>query len=123
MVNWSWQRKMGVMYIKQSHPEIGDFKFKVNIYQANCLGALIYDYKDGETKENMYKFWGFWNDLEHLKNCLGLTKVYNNNIYISKGFQSVLKIKLNIYYKNCLKIAECFAKAGIKVELYYKKIK
>lgn len=110
------------MYIKQTNTEVGDVKFKINIYQANCLGALIYDYKNEETKKDMYRFWGFWNDLEHLKNCLGLTKDYSN-IYIDNGFQSVPKIKLNIYYKNCLKIAECFAKAGIKVELYYKEIK
>ncbi len=122
MVNWSWKEKMGVMYIKQTNTEVGDVKFKINIYQANCLGALIYDYKNEETKKDMYRFWGFWNDLEHLKNCLGLTKDYSN-IYIDNGFQSVPKIKLNIYYKNCLKIAECFAKAGIKVELYYKEIK
>ncbi len=123
MVNWNWKEKMGVMYIIQPNTEIGDFKFKVNIYNGNCLGVLIYDYKNEETKKDMYRFWGFWNNLEHLKNCLGLTKGYNDNIYIDEGVQSVLKIKLNTYYKNCLKIAECFAKAGIKVELYYKEIK
>lgn len=121
-VNWSWKEKKGVMYFKQSHPTAGDFKFKVNIYGANCLGALIYDYKDEETKKDMYEFFGFWGNLEHLKNCLGLKKGYNN-IYNDKGFQVVLKVKLNTYYKNYLKIAECFSKAGIKVELYYKEIK
>lgn len=121
-VNWTWKEKKGVMYFKQSHPATGDFKFKVNIYKANCLGALIYDYKDEETKKAMYKFMGFWNDFEHLKNCLGLKKGYDN-IYIEKGFQSVLKVKLNVFYKDCIKIAECFAKAGIKVELYYKEVK
>lgn len=121
-VNWSWKEKIGAMYIKQLNKEVGDFKFKVNIYHANCLGALIYDYKDEETKEDMYRFWGFWNDIEHLKNCLGLKKGYDN-IYNDNGYQVVLKVKLNVYYKKCLKIADCFAKAGIKVELYYKEIK
>ncbi|MCM1556208.1 MAG: hypothetical protein NC087_01600 [Anaeroplasma bactoclasticum] len=113
-VNWSWKERMGVMYLKQSHPATGEFKFKINIYGANCLGALIYDYKDEETKKAMYQFWGFWNDITHLKRCLGLVKGFDN-IYVDKGFQSVLKVKLNTHYKDCLKIADCFVKAGIKV--------
>ncbi len=70
-VNWSWKQKMGVMYSEQSHPANGVFKFKVNIYRANCLGALIYDFKDKETKKDMYQFMGFWSDIAHLKRCLG----------------------------------------------------
>lgn len=118
-VNWSWKELKGIITWKS---EVDNKKYRVNLYQANCLGALIYEYKDQETNKNMYSFMGFWNDETHLKRCLGLTKNYDNkkeNIYKD----IILKIRLNTYYKDSLKIAEYFAKANIKVELYYKEIK
>ncbi|MDE6947841.1 MAG: hypothetical protein K2P14_11710 [Anaeroplasmataceae bacterium] len=120
-VNWNWKQKMGVMTLKQSTPNTKDVRLKICIYQANCLGALIREYKDTETKKDMYYFWGFWNDTEHLKRCLGIVKGYDN-IY-ADDWQIIEKIKLNTYYKDCLKIADCFTKVGVKVELYYKEIK
>lgn len=116
-VNWSWKNKMGVI---SWYDEIANKTFKVNIYQANCLGAYIYEFK--QDGKNMYQFMGFWNDTKHLKCCLGLSKSYDGtkeNIYKD----IVKKIKLNTYYKDCLVIAELFAKAGHKVELYYKEVK
>lgn len=112
-VNWNWKHKMGVItcYNKTSNS-----KYKVNIYSANCLGALIYEFKsNGKDK---YEFWGFWLDKKHLKNCLGLAKNYDC-IYQD----IIIKIKLNTFYKDCIKIAEYFSKANIKVELYYKEVK
>ena len=112
-VNWSWKHKMGVItcYNKRTNS-----KYKVNIYGANCLGALIQEFK--ENGKDMYDFWGFWNDEKHLKNCLGLTRGYDNL------YQDIIvKIKLNVFYKDCVKIATYFAKANIIVELYYKEIK
>lgn len=114
-VNWNWKCKKGII---TWFDEYSKKNYKVNIYQGNCLGALIYDYKDEETKKNMYQFMGFWNDETHLKRCLGLVKGHDN---LYKNI--IVKIKLNTYYKDCLKIAQLFAKANIKVELYYKEIK
>ena len=50
-VNWLWKHEKGQILIK-------DFgkKYKIGIYGGNCLGALIYRYKDKDTKENMYQF-------------------------------------------------------------------
>lgn len=120
-VNWYWKSKKGTLIYKynmgkEANNEV--MKFKVNIYGGNCLGALIYDYKDENTKEDMYTFYGFWNDETHLKRCLGLVKGYNN-IYKD----DVVKVRLNTYYKDMCKIAPLFAKVGIKVELYYKEPK
>lgn len=112
-VNWYWDRKMGVITIEQR----GN-KHKINLYKANCLGALIYEYKDTETKKNMYQFFGFWNNEEHLKRCLGLDKKYPDNIHTD-----FKKAKLNTYYKDSLIIAKNLVKAKIKVELYYKEPK
>ena len=114
MVNWEWKHKVGTMHCKN----LKNQKYKLNIYKANCLGAIIYEYKDTETKENMYRFSHFWNDLTHLKKCLGFFKK-EDNLY--NDF--LVKISLNTYYKDSIKIAELFAKAGFKVELYYKEIK
>jgi hypothetical protein len=58
-VNWDWKAKKGVITWKSCGKN-----YKVNLYQANCLGALIYEYK--EDGKDMYRFMGFWNDLAHL---------------------------------------------------------
>jgi hypothetical protein len=113
-VNWNWNKKIGVATMLNHDGK----KNKLNIYEANCLGALIYEFKD-ENGKAMYQFYGFWNDIKHLKNCLGLSREYKNNLY--KGV--MLKIKLNTFYKDSVKMAGLFAKANIKVELYYKEIK
>ena len=117
-VNWNWNYKKGYMVIERENDEGKKFRFNVNIYSANCLGALIYDYKN-EKGEDMYTFWGFWNDIEHLRNCLGISKKYKGeNLY--KG--EVKEIRLNINYKDSIKIAEAFAKSGIKAVLYNRKV-
>jgi hypothetical protein len=116
-VNWDWKAKKGeIQWLGNGEPPK---TYKVTFYQANCLGALTYNFK--EDGQDMYRFMGFWNDLDHLKRCLGLAKNYDNtyeNIY--EGV--IKKIKLNTYYKDSIKIAELFAKAGHKVELYYEDI-
>lgn len=115
-VNWNWKQKKGVIYWKT----FKGIKAKVNLYNANCLGALINEFKDKETEERMYEFIGYWNDELHLKDCLGLTKQFKGkNLYKD----TITKIKLNTYYKDWIKIARNFAKSGIKVELYYKEPK
>lgn len=121
-VNWSWKHKLGTIKLVQTHNDVKR-TFTLNIYCANCLGAIIYEYKDKETKQDMYSFWGFWNDAKHLERCLGLTKEYKENLY-KDPCNYFAKIKLNTYFKkDALKIAELFSKAGHKVELYYKEIK
>lgn len=126
-VNWSWQHKMGELTVKSLKGK----NCKVNIYHANCVCAMIYEYKDKETNEDMYQFYGFFSDFNHLKRCIGLapTKCWDNstkknvitydNIYKNNW----VKLKLNIYYRDMLKMAELCAKAGYKVELYYKEPK
>ena len=125
-VNWLWKNKLGCMTLVQTRPSGEKHSFKINLYAANCLAACIYEYKDKDTKKDMYTFWGFWNDAQHLSNCLGLSKkhkgddIYNDPI----GNGVITKVKLNMYFKkDALKIAELFALAGHKVELYYKEIK
>lgn len=147
-VNWSWKRKMGEMVFENQHPDFEkqiksgevDALFSVNIYEANCLGALIREFVDdeeldenGKPKEK-YTFWGFWNDLEHFKNCMGQGKRgsgYSDGKTVYDAWYKLVKARLNTYYNykyyrdtnRILKMAECFTKAGIEVELYYEEPK
>lgn len=115
-VNWSWKNKMGEF--------VDSYDQTANLYEANCLAAIIYEWKetDEETKEvkNMYQFGGFWNDKEHLERCVGLRKRYEG---IKENMYSDCKaIRLNTYYKSSMDIAQCFARAkmpNFKIELYY----
>lgn len=115
-VNWTWKHKFGtITFIQEGSRE----RFDVNVYSGtNCLCALIYDYVEKETKKEMYVFHGFFGDVLHLKRCLGLQKNYDN-LYKDK----IAKVKLNLYYEECIVLAKYFAKAGFKVEIYYKEIK
>lgn len=123
-VNWWWTRKLGVMTFKGRN----NTKYKVNIYCGNCLGVMIYDYK--ETDENgkkvdMYNFMGYWNDDTHLKQNLGLQSTssgYKENIYNYEG-NELVKLELNTYFDDAWKIAKLFAKAfkgNLKITMYYK---
>ena len=130
-VNWSWKHKMGEVSVERTVPDTGKkIRFKLNMYSANCLAAVIYEFKekDNDNKvHNMYRFWCFWNDIKHLERCLGLRKDYDGdhkNVYNgSVDWDNWKKIKLNVYYKEMLAVAGAFAKAGHKVELYYKEPK
>lgn len=115
-VNWSWKNKMGEF--------VDNYDQTANLYTANCLAAIIYEWKEtdketGEVKD-MYQFGGFWNDKEHLERCIGIKKRYDNtkaNIY-----EDYKGIKLNTYYKESMEIVKCFVKAKLpnfKIELYY----
>lgn len=110
-VRWNWKDKLGELCCKENNVTI-----KQNIYRGeNCLAALIYEWKDTETKQNMYQFVGFWNDSKHLKNFIeSISK--DNNINLKK-------VKLNTYYKDFKVISEQFTKARYTVTLYYKEPK
>ena len=113
-VNWYWKDKAGQITFKSKQG-----KYSYNIYAgANCMAVILYEYKHKETKTNMYMFQGFWDNVEHLKRCMGIIGDNKDNLY-----KDAIKLKLNIYYlpKEWHKIAELFAKhTGAKIELYYK---
>lgn len=132
-VNWSWKHRIGFIYF-YSHDR--KHRCKVNIYSGNCLGVLIYEFKelDEETGKQkvMYTFQGFWNDIHHLNRCLGLEKSYHawskdkqtkENIY----HDDIVSIHLNLAMQESISIARAFAKAKfdhkIRINLYWKEIK
>lgn len=131
-VNWYWKDHLGYLKFK-IFDNNGNYKgiMKVDLYQANCLGALIYHYKDKETKEKYYSFQGYWSDRNHLKNILGLSKEYKNKcIYKDSHFREIISINLNTFFtrnrneiKDMKTISSLFTEAHIKVNFYYKEIK
>lgn len=131
-VNWSWKNKMGEIDTIQVDHETGEKRhFKLNVYQANCVCALIYEWKDKDTGEDMYQFNGFFADFGHLRRCIGLEAITEYDYDKKKSVKKVSnmykqpysywsKIKLNVAYPYMLKMAHLCAKAGFKVEIYYK---
>jgi hypothetical protein len=115
MLNWDFKKKMGELVIEQVHHQ-EKVKYQINLYQANCLFAGIYEFKNEEGKD-MYQVYNFFLDFKHLKRCL------KDGLFAGNGSDRWIKAKLNVYYKDCLKIAELLVKANIKVELYYKESK
>lgn len=126
-VNWLWKSEKGEFVYKCKDGEFKGEKFKVGMYGGNCLCAHIYRFKklNEQTgkKEKYYNFWGFWNDIEHLKNCLGMNpkKGYKDDMYKDDSMYQLVKIRVNAFYPEMMKVAELFAKAGYKVEVFYKK--
>ena len=94
-VRWSWKQKMGSYTLVQEHTsDDGGIdlltgkpttkttvnKFKINIYEGNCLGVCIWDFKGPTDKPDdidpktgkprivaKYQFCGFWNDFKYFK--------------------------------------------------------
>ena len=156
-VTWSWKRQLGYYTLVQKHThqtgvdifgnptaETTTSKFRINIYAGNCLGVCIYDFK-GETDNSedidpktgrprivaKYQFCGYWNDLEHLENMLGLhaKQGYSDNCYSKdRNPDNYMEhIYFNTYFKGHMKefykVIGAFTKSGIKVSFYYKEPK
>lgn len=101
-VKWSWKGKFGELHYKDG--------ISVNLYTGNCLGVEIFENFEDKSK---YQFCGFWNDIEHLENMLGLNKKYKDNIY-EEVEELILYVNKNSKWKI---IADKFTKANIKVIL------
>ena len=114
-VDWNWKDKIGTVECKQNKQE-----YTLNVYLANCLCVLVYEYeKDGKRH---YEYGGHFNDLQHLKVCIGLKKDWQGkyeNIYKNLW----VKWKLNTFYKETFSIAKTLTQAGFAVELFYREIK
>lgn len=113
-VNWLWKDKMGSLVWSENGSHL-----KVNIYDANCLCALIRTYTD--DNRDVYDFYTFFNDITHLKKCIGLAKDYRgllDNMFKDKWSN----IRLNTYFKQSVQIAKWLTKAGFEVTLYYEEV-
>lgn len=126
-VNWKWEDKIGEVFIEQEKEKGVKHSFKLDMYTGNCLAIVLYNYKvkdnDNGNMVEKYSLYCWFSDMKHLKNCLGLSNQYKDNV-----LTEIKKVRLNTYYLNdrvpeLLKMAYLFTKANIKVELFYKEPK
>lgn len=123
MVRVDYTQELGFAYMLASDQKT---YLKVSIHSANCLCAFVYHYTkttENGNKEKWSQLVIFISDLEHAKLCLGLKASKwdkdkkKSCIYTHK---EIKKLRFNTYYKDMAKLGELWAKAGFKVELYYK---
>lgn len=118
MLNYSGTT-YGYLTIKQNNR-----KYMIDIREANCLCAFIHVRKAnkeelkkyGPDGKYIYTLYSFFNDAQHVKNI-----IKNND---GKLFwDEVVKITLNLFYKQSEKLAKIFTQAGYRVECYYQEEK
>lgn len=76
MLTWNWSDKIGEVEEVYINGEGKKTVGTTSIYAGNCFAVLIV-----ENPDDTYVVTGFFNDKEHMKNCLGLSKGYTENIY------------------------------------------
>lgn len=109
-LNWQWSDKMGEVTYK-------DGSTKSNLYRGNCFMIAVNEWVSKEGVEQYSLAW-FFADEAHAKNCLGLTKGYEDNSPDDWGW---LSFKLDTSYKETGKFLQLLAKAkakGITITLY-----
>lgn len=110
-LTWDFKNKVGEAIIKQK-----DEEFILNLYNGNAYLIFVYEYTDSKTGDDMYNLWTFWADKVHAKNCLGITKKYDN-IYDEK----IVKFRFDkTKCKNVEEIIGLIVKAfdNIDIEVY-----
>lgn len=89
-LTWQWNEKCGEAIFKQELEGDEGRTYSVNLYTGNAYLIFLYEWnEDGVDKYNMHSFWV---DKEHMKNCLGLNKGYENTY--DTPFSRLVKIKL-----------------------------
>lgn len=103
----TYNKQTGTMIITQMTSNGQPVNFELEIMQqGNCLA--VFTYNNGETRT----LYNFWMDEAHIKNI----KKSTGGIWLDQ----IQSIKLNIFYKEALKLAKIFAKYGYEVTIYYK---
>lgn len=102
-LNWKWTDKMGEVDVLRKDCD----PFTLNIYKGNAYAIFVYECKDGNGTD-CYTVHEFWASKEHMQNCLGTSKGYNDNI---QDDGSWTEIRLNTKYKHVPDIVKEIAKA------------
>ena len=95
---------MGKMIIAQ-----GENEFEIEIRQGNCLAVFIHLHDDAAT------LYSFYADEQHLKNIIKGCKEEGKRLF----WDEVKSIRLNLQYKESIKLAKYFTKCGYEVICYY----
>ena len=105
-LNWRWEDKMGTCVVDgYKNGELTEVE--CILYDCNGLFVSLFEYK--ENGEDYYNMADFAADESHSKNCLGLTKGYEDS---DKNY--VHEYRLNMNFKNAQKMAKCLMQAQAK---------
>lgn len=113
-IQWHWDEKIGTVDIF-NYDEVKTY----SLYQGNAFLIIIYEFT-GDDGKDKYQMHGFFGDKEHAKNCLGLSKGYDDNIYNSE-YEQIRKIRINkAKYKYTKDLVDMLIKAfdNISIEIY-----
>lgn len=93
-------------------------KWKIGIHRGNCLAVFVshgFRFKEDGSKEYVDSLYLFFADEKHVSN---IAKHYD-----SLFGDKVVSIKLNMFYKESMKLMKLLTKHGYKVTCYYKEVK
>lgn len=108
----NYKKVMGQITIEQN-----ETKYHIDINKCNAFCAFTYVTLEEKGKcKNLYLFFA---DETHAQRCLGIKAFNRKKENICKDIKSA---KLNIFYPEMKKLATYFAKANIKVQIYYKEV-
>ena len=109
-LEWDWKKKVGTMTIFECDEEV-----EVSLYQGNAFLIMIYEYQeDGEDRWTMHNF---LLDKQHAKNCLGLSKGHNENLFNQDTYQ-IRKIHIDAdKYRYTKELIDMLLKAFDNIEI------
>lgn len=114
-LTWEWSKRIGRARFWHENEEL-----ILNLYQGNAF--LIFMKEWYEFGKEKYELWSFFADKRHAKNCLGLDKQYNRNIF-DDGDIRLHYIEINTKeYAYTKDLVELLTKAykDLTIRLYYK---
>ncbi len=120
-LQWEWKDKCGEITLVQMHPGEEDREYRIDLYQGNAYLIMIHEYTD-ERRGDVYELFGFFNDKQHMKNCLGLNKKggYASNMY-ETPYQKITNLRINkAKYRHTSELVATFTEAfkNIQIEIF-----
>lgn len=116
MLNVDFKTKYGKLVIEQGQGE-NKQRFDIGIYGANCMAAFISRYTDNDGNK-VAQVYTFFLDAAHANRIAKGTS--NGTLF---GYDKVVRIELNLFYKEAKPLLMLLVKHGYNVKCYYKKVK
>ena len=114
-LHWQWTEKIGTAEVLNTK---ADKVVTYTLYEGNAFLIMLYEYTD-ENGEEMWQMGSFFADETHAKNCLGITKGFDN--MFNTSYTQLKKIRLNkSKYRYTKKLVDMLIKAfdNIEIELF-----
>lgn len=113
MLQVDYKTQYGKLVIEQDHSGMNK-RFNIGIYGANRMAAFVsrWTVEDGKKYESLYTFF--------------LDAAHANRIAKSNGslfYDKVVRIELNLFYKEAKPLLMLLIKHGYTVKCYYKEVK